>query len=163
LTYIHNNFGLEGEKENAFLINYCEVFGSILEGMMSAAAAKKAEWCASHCPHKAFGKCPSGCTYRYYSYKGKPTPIEELSFDGLCQYFGNFFEKEIGPVIADIRQKRNATHLSKKQATLDAFVAKNLFKMSKRALLDSLLSSLTHYWEKQGAICLSYPNEVKHG
>lgn len=163
LTSIYNSHDLEGDKLHAFLINYCEVFGSILEGMIAASLARKEEYCDSHCPHREeMLKEGTYCAKRYI--KDSHDNLHDLSsdtFEHLINVIYPYLDDESVLVIKDIRHKRNATHLSKEEDEEDRFRVEGLFKKSKKDILNSLILSLEKYLSCEGKKCDYTPLAIR--
>ena len=155
LTSVYNDHDLEGDKLRAFLINYCEVFGSILEGMIAAAVARKEEYCDIHCPyHEEMLKKGTYCAKRYL--KDSRKNLYDLSsdtFEHLVNIISPYLDEEIALVVKDIRHKRNATHLSKEEEEEDKFRVEGLFKKSKKEIINDLILSLEKYLANEMKKC----------
>lgn len=163
LTSIYNDHDLEGDKLRAFLINYCEVFGSILEGMIAAAIARKEEYCDTHCPyHEEMLKKGTYCAKRYL--KDSRKNLYDLSsdtFEHLVNIISPYLDEESALVVKDIRHKRNATHLSKEEEEEDKFRVEGLFKKSKKEIINDLILSLEKYLANEMKKCEYTPLSIE--
>lgn len=163
LTSIYNDHDLEGDKLRAFLINYCEVFGSILEGMIAAAVARKEEYCDIYCPyHEEMLKKGTYCARRYLKdSRGNLYDLSSDTFEHLVNIISPYLDEESALVIKDIRHKRNATHLSKEEEEEDKFRVEGLFKKSKKEIINDLILSLERYLANEMKKCEYTPLAIE--